>query len=261
MRNIKKNLAVRVPILMALIACVIITAPAYAYYLHEEAPRTANYFLKSGLMEGMAQQVSKWDLLIVPYHFLDNIPATLDSIRALNPDQILLAYIDPFQIPDSAPDTPGNLDYEFYHGIHYSWFAYNTDGQIITVWENSIHVNSTSACPEVGGITYREYFINFVRENLFPLIDQGRLDGIFLDEMSVGGYLWWDPLFDGSFDYDQNGEPDPYPIIEEWLREAMTEISDSLGLNMPTDAVILGNNCKPRFSRLQGKFYEGFPAS
>ncbi|MDI3496579.1 MAG: hypothetical protein PWQ35_600, partial [Patescibacteria group bacterium] len=56
-------------------------------------PRLANYYLKWDLNTKEAQELAKWDLLILDMEVQENSPEALKEIRRLNPDIIILAYI------------------------------------------------------------------------------------------------------------------------------------------------------------------------
>jgi len=246
-------------VLVLMLVPVMVMADA-ARFPHPLAPRVANYYLRTDVA-GKETLLSQWDLLILPYKLIDEAPASLATIRNLNPEQITLAYIDPFQIAEAASGSPGDLLYDLITGVDSLWVAYNQYGDTIRIWPNSIHINYTDACPVVSGERFRGYFTRFIRERFFPLIEDGVIDGLFLDEMSIGGYLWWDPLFDGTFDYDLDGVADEPDTVQAWLDVALREISDSLRATIPAGGLLLGNNCKPYQSSLHGKFYEAFPAS
>lgn len=248
--------------LILLLALSFQAQPVAALNAHPEAPRTLNYYLRTDL-EGREQLLSKWDLMVVPHQVIDEQAGSLAQIRLLNPDQITLAYIDPFQVPANPSQTPGHIQHDFVEGIAPEWYAYNTAGEVISVWENSLHVNYTSACPVVGGLTYRDYFVDFVESRLLSLIDQGIIDGVFLDEMSNGGYLWWQDQIDEfqGYDYDNDGLADDPDQIGIWMNEALLYLSDTLGNALPAEGHLMGNNCKPYLPGLGGKLFEAFPGN
>ena len=204
--------------------------------------------------------LSKWDELIIGYEFINQQPQLFDDLRRYNPDQKILVYVDPMVVTDSPEGQPGDLEYDFIAGVDPEWYAYNEWGEIISYWGSTIHMNVTRHCPEIGGMQFRDYLIEFIRTRLYPLMEDGTIDGIFLDEMSGGGYTWWDPLFDGSFDYDRDGYVDHPDSVQTWLIEAMEIYADSTTYGKPENTYIIGNNCKPRHASLNGKFYEAFPA-
>ena len=227
-------------------------------FRHQEAPRLLNYYLRSDIV-GKEAILAQWDMLVFPYPLLDTALPTIQAIRALNPDQIMLAYIDPVLISDNPSDVPGSLQHDFVEGIDPLWMAYSTTGEVISFWEHSLHVNTTEVCPVIGGERYRDYFNRFIRERFYPLIENGTIDGVFFDEMSSGGYLWWGPLFPGDFDYDLDSFADHPDSIQAWLTRSFRMFADSTGLTLPPGGVVLGNNSKPHHRNLNGKLYEAFP--
>jgi hypothetical protein len=270
-----RNTAPRRP-LLALLLTLLLAASllgsqaggAAAGFLHPEAPRLLNYYLRTDI-PGKEVFLASFDLVVLPYQLIDWEPLSLALMRQANPDLRILAYIDPMLITDSLgpDDLPGTLRYDFVTGVDPAWLAYDENGDVISFWEHAEHVNVTPVCPEVGGERFRDYFVDFVNARFVPLIEAGVIHGIFLDEMSSGGYLWWDPLFAGTFDYNNNGLADRYEAgigdagVQAWLAESMRMIADSLRAALPPGAVVMGNNSKPRFDALHGKLYEAFPGS
>ena len=248
--------------LLALLFCYQPVSAAIASYRHPEAPRTVNYYLRRDIA-GKEEILSQWDLLILSYILLDEQPEAIATIRALNPDQITLVYIDPVLIPQDPSDVEGWLDHDLVDGIHPLWLAYTDADHIISFWDNAYHVNITEVCPVEEDKPYRDYFIQFLQERFKPYIEAGVIDGIFLDEMSNGGYLWWQyALPPGEyFDYNMDDDPDADADIEAWLTASMRMFADDLAASVPPGGLLLGNNCKPRHGSLHGKFYESFPAT
>jgi len=132
------------------------------------------------------------------YKHLDLHPESLALLRQFNPDIRILAYVDRMAINTWINAGPGDLRYDFLAGVDSLWIACTAAGDTISYWANTIHPNVTERCPVVGGERCRDYFTRFIRDRLSPYIVDGTIDGIFIDEMSSGGYLWWDPLFDGG---------------------------------------------------------------
>jgi len=254
-----KKFAAIVPLIAALLSLPPSSGEAWAGFPKAEAPRTCNYYLRQDPADH-GFMLAKWDMLILGYEFLDEQPQLFSDLRRWNPDQKILVYVDPMVVTAYPEGVPGDLEYDFATGVDSLWYAYNEFGEVITYWGSTIHVNSTRHCPEINGQKYRDYLIQFIRSRLFPYIEDGVIDGVFLDEMSGGGYIWWDPLFDGSFDYDRDGYADDPDSIETWLIETMTMFADSTTYQKPPNSYIIGNNCKPRHASLDGKFYEAFPS-
>ncbi|MDP6559164.1 MAG: putative glycoside hydrolase [Candidatus Binatia bacterium] len=245
---------------MAFLLLVPVEAPGEVQdFPHPSAPRLANYYLRKDV-EGKEDILSRWDLLIIGYPLLDSSPLFFHQIRQLNPEQKILVYFNPVLVTEIPRSAPGELEYDYYEGLHPEWYAYTEFGDPISYWPSTFHMNITRHCPEVEGLSYRDYMLGFIEERFFPLIEEGAIDGIFLDEMSGGGYLWWDPLFEGTFDYNNDSVPDEPDSVAVWLLEGLIEVADFVGGNNPPGSLIQGNNCKPYHGGLDGKFYEAFPA-
>lgn len=263
---------IRRPLVVFALACGLLGAAsgqqARAGFLHPEAPRLLNYYLRTDIV-GKEAFLASFDIVVLPYQLIDWEPESLALMRQANPDLRILPYIDPVMIVDNLgpDDLPGTLRYDFVTGVDPAWLAYDENGNIISFWAHAEHVNITSVCPIVGGKQYRDHFIDFVRTRFMPLIEAGVIHGIFLDEMSSGSYLWWDPLFPGSFDYNNNGLADRYEAgigdagVQAWLTETQQMFADSLRAALPPGAVVMGNNARPRYDALHGKLYEAFPGS
>lgn len=249
---------------VAAICCMILAlaaAPLSAECWHPEAPRLVNYYLRNDIGDHLPL-LAQWHMLVVPYYVLHQDPGSLATLRELNPQQRILAYIDPMCISQVVVGGPGDLHFDFHAGIDSLWIAYTAEeGDTIVFWPGTIHVNVTERCPVVDGERYRDYFVRFLDERLFPCVGDGTIDGIFLDEMSSGGYLWWDPLFEGSFDYDLDGVPDDPDSLAIWLTNTIAFLAESSAAARPPGSVLIGNNCKPFQPALNGKFFEAFPAT
>jgi len=227
---------------------------------HAEAPRLVNYYARLDIA-GKEDLLSRWDMLILPYKLWDLEPESIAAIKALNPDQLTLAYIDPVLVPEAPTGGPGDLEHDFFEGVDPLWLARDTAGNLVSFWPGTYHVNFTEVCPEVGGVRYRDYFVDFLHSRFYPLIEAGEMDGVFLDEMSNGGWDWWQATCGCLLDYDGNGSADPPDSLRAWLTRSMEMFADSLAAPLPAGAVLVGNNCRPRHGALNGKFYESFPSA
>jgi hypothetical protein len=251
-------LALRLLVLLA--PAFLLPQAASASLPHPEAPRLLNYYLNDGFI-GQEEFIARWDVVIVVYKHLDRHPESLALLRQFNPDIRILVYVNPMAISTWIDGAPGDLRYDFQAGVDSLWIAYTATGDTISYWANTIHPNVTERCPVVGGERYRDYFTRFTRDRLSPYIADGTIDGIFIDEMSHGGYLWWDPLFDGCFDYDSDQACDAPDSLQVWLTNAVTYFAESTAAAVPTGALVMANNCKPFQGSMNGKLFEAFPAS
>jgi len=229
-----------------------------ADYPHPEAPRLLSLYLRSTI-EGVEADLANFDFVVLSYKLLDKEPENVALLRSLNPDQTLLVYTHGLFMSATPEGQPGDAHYDFWAGVDSLWIAYNEFGDSIA-FQNAIALNFTDACPEVGGQQYSDYFINFVETRLYPYIEDGTIDGIYLDGMNERGYEWWDLYFPGFFDYDLNNIADDPEQVRLWTRDAITRFADELSATLPAGAYILGANCRPFQPNIHGKLFEGFPA-
>ncbi|MBM4118845.1 T9SS type A sorting domain-containing protein [bacterium] len=234
--------------------------PAPAEPPHSRAPRLLNYYLRDDFV-GNEEALARWDLVVLAYRHVDTAQESLLRLRDLNPAIRILAYIDPMCISAAPAGQPGNLHHDFQTGIDSLWIARTSDGDSISYWPDTVHVNVTTQCPRVNGERYRDYFVRFIEERLGPYVQDGSIDGIFLDEMSAGGYLWWDPLFPGCFDYDGNQACDEPDSLAVWLADAVDYFADATAAALPAGALAMANNCITLQPTLNGNLYECFPAT
>lgn len=233
---------------------------AQAAMPHPEAPRLLNYYLRSDIV-GREAELAAWDAIVLPYRIYDGMSASFDLMHQHNPDLRILLYFDPMAFSDTVDGLPGELHHDFLAGIDSLWLARTPEGVPISFWEGTLHGNISPHCPEVGGLTYREYVVDFLETRIHPLIADGSVDGLFLDEMSQGGWLWWEPEFEGCFDYDVDLVCDEPDSIQTVLKEAVIYFGSGAAANLPAGGLIMGNNCKPYLPELNGKLFEAFPST
>ena len=124
------------------------------------------------------------------------------------------------------------------------WFAKDTSGNdiIATDWFNSKMMNISEYCPRVNGITWNDYNLSYLVNQVSKL---GLWDGIFLDNLfgrihpSIPNYN--DPsLLD--FDLNLNGIRDETPaFISEVTRNAAIQFLESLRDEVGDLEIIMGN--------------------
>lgn len=252
------RLTVRAGIL-GLLAWLLAVSTAAAEPPHPRAPRLLNYYLRDDFI-GNEEALARWDLVVLAYRHVDTAQESLLRLRELNPAIRILAYIDPMCISAAPAGQPGDLHHDFQTGIDSLWIARTSDGDSISYWPGTLHVNVTAECPVVGGERYREYFVRFIDERLDPFVRDGSIDGIFLDEMSAGGYLWWGPLFPGCFDYDGDQLCDEPDSLALWLADAVDFFAEASAAALPAGALAMANNAISLLPALNGNLYECFPA-
>lgn len=120
---------------------------------------------ETSLWGDMIPLASKFDLLNTDYR----IPATdIASLRALNPDIVVLGYRDMIKTQSNLPDW-ATVD------ANESWFWHYADGTRCK-W---VYSNYTDYLMDVGSIGWRNYFASYMKQQL---INNG-MNGVFVDDV------------------------------------------------------------------------------
>jgi len=128
--------------------------PSYSWAaveLKSTSPRLANYFLHWTISDSEAQELAKWDLLILDAETAHRSPQALVKIRALNPSAILLAYLPAAEIRQdwSHLREVAPLRYKLGQQVSDLWFLKNGAGERRSFWPGTWILNVTEQSPVV----------------------------------------------------------------------------------------------------------------
>jgi hypothetical protein len=226
-------------------------------------PRTATYWLEQDRSLPPVADLARYDLVVIDSEWANRVDHRIFSeLRQLNPDIILLAYVN-------LIDYPARLGSSGYWADRYalwqywgptfstfpaSWLARTADGDSVSEWPNSLMTNLADVAPRVNGQLYSEYAANWVNEQVWST---GLWDGIFLD-------VWGDRIYSAdrdSWDVDGDGTDDPSSAIYgpggPWER-GVTRAEQIMRAEMP-DAILVGNGDRTlRDQVLNGLALESF---
>ncbi len=135
--------------------------------------RTANYYLLSGSsLENTATiaTLAEFDLIVIPSEAQTYNVAFFSSIRALNPDIQILAYVPTVSWNNAFWSDP--LHVQMKRGIKDSWWLRDANGNKTSIWPNTNALDLNSG--------WTEYLTTFVDEQI---MSSGYWDGIFYDEV------------------------------------------------------------------------------
>lgn len=135
--------------------------------------RTANYYLLSGSALESASAVAtlaEFDLIVIPSEAQSYNRAFFTSVRALNPDIVILAYVPTVSWNNAYWSDP--LHVEMKRGIQDSWWLRDEDGNKTSIWPNTNALDLNSG--------WTDYLATFVDEEM---MSTGLWDGIFYDEV------------------------------------------------------------------------------
>ena len=224
----------------------------------ENFPRLANYFLKWEISDYEAENLAKWDLLILDMEVQENSPEALKKIRQLNPDVIILAYITSQEIMD---------DFKYYYlahlrsklkeGISDSWYLKNEAGNKISNWPGTYMLNlSNKSATDQRGQRFNDYLPEFVATNIKA---SGLWDGVFYD--NTWGDLAWVNKTD--IDLDNNGSRETIIEMNNLWAEGFKKMLDKTRTLVGPDFLIIGNGkiYEAYQPTLNGMMFENFPSS
>lgn len=209
----------------------------------------ANYFLSWELTDYQAQELAKFDVVILDMEIQAKRPDLLRKMRELNPRIILLAYITSQEIRQDAPGGYSVMRRRLAAGMSDQWYLKNSQGNKITWWPGTWLLNVSPNCPTYNGERFSDYLVRFVNTEL---LSSGLWNGVFYDNT-------WDNIthFAGS-DVDLNADrvtdSNPNP---DW-QAGMKQIYQKTRAAHP-GAIVVGNGTTRYYQTdLNGKMLENF---
>ena len=216
---------------------------AQAVVLKASYPRLANYFLKWEISDTEAKELAKWDLLILDMEVQENSRAQLKKIRELNPQVIILAYINSVeQVDDPINYNLAYLRNRLADKIDASWWLKDPDGNKISNWPYNSMINLTDGSPlDSEGKRFNDYLPNFV---ISEIKSTGLWDGVFYD--NTWGDVSW--VNQGNIDSNHDGVKDETQYLDQaWVKGFKKVLSRTREL-AGAEFIIVGN----------GRVYEGY---
>lgn len=241
---------------IGLFACFVLLLPFFSQQSNAVStdshifPRTANYFLKWELSSGEAEELAKWDVVVLDMEAQKRRPDLLRKMRQLNPDIVLLVYITPQEIVKTHASSFSQMRQEFGAGIDNSWYLTDSSGKKLSWWSGTYLLNVTSEAPRKNGERFQEYLVDFVVEDL---LGSGLWDGVYYDNT-------WDNVtwFTGS-DVDINKNGQVSNNADAAWRAGMKYIYEETRNRTGNKYAVVGNGTTREYSEyLNGKMLENF---
>ena len=273
---------------LAALFLALVLLPATAAHAHADGsyPRTFN---ADWTNEPNALRNARYDMVSLSGRVS---AAKIDSLRALNPSQIVLvtpalyAYYNagPSSYPSTsgpwAPDDPGyGWDRRFWDVLeNEQWWCWGVDSTGARVhatayWGMWLGNFSSKCPPNAQGKRLCDVYADLVIDDM--LAGKGDVDGIFFDQM-WDGPRWLQQNMGGcqpgtncavqtpgtewtaSFDLDADGVADPPDSLNAWWSAGMNVMFARFRERMGDDFVIVGNG-DHHFRDTNGRFHERFP--
>lgn len=209
--------------------------------------RTANYFLLSGpeleKPETM-KTLSQFNLIVIPLEAQTYNPNFFKTIRELNKNIIILAYVPTVSWNDLYWTDP--MHQAMYTDLQSDWWLHDANGNQVSVWPHTRALNLNSG--------WSDYLARYVQEKV---LSSGMWDGIFYDE--VQDSISWV----GATDVDHDEVNDTPTKADQLWAKKYTDLFSKTRAYIGDKAIMITNgSSNPAFAPyVNGRMYESFPSS
>jgi len=226
-------------------------------------PKRANYYLAWTVSDQEADELSKWDLLVLDMEVQSRSPGAIARIRANHPGIIILAYVTSQDVRKDIAEHSDDGRMAQISPMRFSlatqapenWYLKRPDGNRISWWSTTYLLNVTDQMPLVNGERWNTLLPRFVNERI---LSTGLWDGVMYDNS-------WDGItsFVGN-DVDANldGVRDNAAVLNAGWKAGMQKIyrgTRTLAAASGRGAIVLFGNGSSNFTDLNGVLYENFP--
>jgi len=253
---------------LRIILLIIIFIGAIIYFLHptlfvepglsynaptHDYPRIANLYWKAPITTATAEELSKWDLLVLDLSAQNESAEAIRYLRKLNPNIIILAYASATEVPKerlSIREPKGvGVWCDLTSGIKSQWQLKTCQGQDISWWPGNTSLNLCAK--DENNRTYADYLSQFLNDKV---LSTGLWDGIIFDTT-------WDEIAwkNNNIDIDGDGRKDSVEKINSMWRSCHNNFFDQLRKKAGSKYLLLSNGNGSYSSKLNGRMFEGFP--
>lgn len=242
MKKIGK-LKLSIILFLAVIGSGFFFSSASAAVLKPSYPRLANYFLKWEISDREVPELAKWDLLILDMEVQENSRLQLLKIKELNPNIIILAYINAVEIIDNPQDYNGaKMRNRLAANISADWWLRNPSGYKVSYWQYNSMLNLTDgAKTDTSGRRFNDYLPAFV---VNEIKSSGFWDGVYYDN-TWGDVSWFNA---GNLDADNDGARDSAAAVDQAWSSGFKKVLAKTRELAGAEFIIVGN----------GRVYEGY---
>lgn len=219
-------------------------------------PRLANLYFKWDISAAEAQELAKWDVLVIDMEASVNTPENLKKIREYNPQIKILAYITSEEFTSNVSKLKSSsLRRRMYPGISDSWWLTTSGGGRLVWWPGTWLLNVTEDCPaDANGKKWNDYLPEFVVQNI---LSSDLWDGVFYDNAWESAS--WLPS-GNDIDLNHDGTAESAVVLDQKWREGMNKIFARTRALAP-GKIVMGNGGKGYYNYLNGIAMENFQHS
>ncbi len=240
-----------VALTLAIVTIVSFVVPAetLAATASDKFVRLSNNYMKAGITLPSSDwaTLSKYDVLVLPAEAQIFNPDFFPTVRRLNPDIVILAYIPTKSYAQVWSDNPmDTLHPKLKARTDESMRLREPGGKILSVWPGTLSYNVNSG--------WADALPRFVKEDIMA---SGKWDGIFYDETSAT--ISW--LNGGNVDVSGDGLKDDQATADRLWEAGMVKILKTTRELLGAGAVIITNgDSDPDLQPyVNGRMFETFP--
>lgn len=208
----------------------------------QDYPQLANYYIRWDVSQSQAEQLAKWDVVILDMEVQWATPQAFQTLRRLNPDIKILAYITSQEVTTKNWSNQ-YLRTKLKRGISESWYLKNSSGQKLSQWPETYLLNMNFG--------WTSYLANFVNREV---MSTGYWDGVFYDN------LWQDVSWVGNgIDINNDRKADSASYVNSKWQQGINNLLNQTRSLVGSNKIIIGNGNGKYFTNSNGKLFESFP--
>lgn len=210
----------------------------------------ANYYLKWSISEQEADQLAKWDVLILDMENQENNPEIFSYLRKKNPKIKILAYVASEEVTNSVWNKKqlwSKMRNKLYDGIQDSWWLKDSKNDHIVYWHypDAWMLNMTMG--------WSDYLADFMNKEV---MSSGLWDGIFYDV--IFDKVSW--INNGDIDINNDGIKDDIDVIDNNWREGVIKLLKKTREKIGDKVIIINGDSLDEYqSNINGRMFETFP--
>jgi hypothetical protein len=237
----------------------VLTAECFATH---DYPRTCNIYWGALRLED-CEALSKWDVVSLTTNPQDLNPAFLDTLRAKNPDIVLLAYFPVAFVWSNYDECMAQTGAAYGEKVDgCDWWLRDNRGNRLGTDGYVYFTNFSTKCPpDASGRHIVEWLADHICEQILAT---GCWDGLFLDGLFETS--WWINNMDNfiaeppaMIDADLDGEADDPDSLYAWWRPCVESFLTILRQEIGHDYILVANGKNFMSDKLNGGVRENFP--
>ncbi len=211
--------------------------------------RIANNYMRAGITLPSSEwsALAKYDVLVLPVEAQIFNPDFFASVRSMNPDIIILAYVPTKSYAKIWSENPlDTLHPKLKARTNDAMRLHSPGGKILSVWPGTETYNVSTG--------WTDALTAFVKDDVMA---SGKWDGIFFDETSAT--ISW--LNGGDVDVNNDGARDDAGTADRLWKEGMVQLLKNTRDGIGAGPVIITNGDSDRDLQpyVNGRMFETFP--